>query len=566
MAEYKTDLEDVYFNLFNMLKVQDLKPDYAEEDLRAIIDEFDRFTKNEIFPTREDGDRVGVKMVEGQVRVPKSYLAAKQKFYENGWFALGMEEEWGGMPATTATYMACQSFYVGANVSFSMYPGLSKGTLNCIKMLGSDEQKRLYIPKMMDGTWGGTMCLTEAGAGSDVGATRTTATPTEDGKYKINGVKIFISSGESDLFENNIHMVLARTPGASEGLKGISLFIVPRFKIENGESNDVICTKIEEKMGIHGSATCELTFGENGGCEGYLIGEEFKGMSHMFLIMNEARLLCGLQGEAQANLVTSLSIQYAREREQFGKSIIDLPDVKRMLLKMRAMSRGMRGLVLYTADLFDNPEAEAEIALFTPICKAYCTDAGFEVCVDAVQVHGGYGYCSEYGIEQFVRDAKIATIYEGTNGIQALDFVMRKIFKDEGKEFGKLGKKIMATLAQDIPAEWQNETNLMKKNMEKVQEILARFTECYQKGKVDQVLEHSTDFLTYCGNLIVSWILLRHALEAQRLLKDGSDEQKGFYLSKIMDFKVFCAHYLVRNTSISQCVLNFPEGLTKLEI
>jgi alkylation response protein AidB-like acyl-CoA dehydrogenase len=562
MAEYKTDLEDIYFNLFNTLKVQDLKPDYGQEDLKAIVDEFDRFTKNEIYPIREEGDRIGVKMVDGQVKVPESYLNAKQKFYENGWFALGVEEEWEGMPATTATYFACQSLYVGANVSFSMYPGLTKGALNCIKTLGSEEQKSLYIPKMMDGTWGGTMCLTEAGAGSDIGATRSTAIPTENGKHKINGVKIFISSGESDLYENNIHMVLARTPNAPEGVKGISLFIVPRFKIENGESNDVKCTKIEEKMGIHGSATCELTFGENNNCEGYLIGEEHKGMANMFLIMNEARLLVGIQGEAQANLATSLTIQYAKEREQFGKSISSHPDVKRMLLKMRAMSRGMRALLLYTADLFDKPGNEGEIALLTPLCKAYCSDMGFEVCVDAVQVHGGYGYCQEYGMEQFIRDGKIATIYEGTNGIQAMDFVLRKIFRDEGKEFGKLGQKIMATLSQDTPAEWQNETNLMKKNMEKVQEILARFKET----NMDQVLENSTDFLTYCGNLTVSWILLTHALEAQRLLTEGSDEQKGFYLSKIMDFKVFCAHYLVKNTGISQCILNFPEGLSKLEI
>jgi len=566
MAEYKTDLEDVYFNLFNILKVQDLNPDYGQDDLTAIVEEFDRFTKNEVFPIRVDGDRIGVKMVEGKVVVPESYLAAKQKFYENGWFGLGMEEKWGGMPATNATYMACQSFYVGANVSFSMYPGLTKGALNCIKELGSEEQKNLYIPKMMEGTWGGTMCLTEAGAGSDIGATRTTATKVEGEKYKINGVKIFISSGESDLYENNIHMVLAKTPGAPEGVKGISLFIVPRFKLESGESNDVKCTKIEEKMGIHGSATCELTFGENGNCEGYLIGEEFKGMAHMFLIMNEARLLVGLQGEAQANLATSLSIQYAREREQFGKGIIALPDVKRMLLKMRAISRGMRGLVLHTANLFDLPDTEGEIALMTPLCKAHCSNMGFEVCVDAVQVHGGYGYCFEYGMEQFIRDAEIAKIYEGTNGIQAIDFVMRKIFKDEGKEFGKLGQKIMATLSQEIPAEWQNETNLIKKNLEKAQAILQRFKESYQAGNIDQVLENTSDFLTYCGNLTISWLLLTHALEAQKLLSEGSDEQKGYYLSKIVDFKVFCSHYLVNNTAISQTILNFPEGISKLEI
>lgn len=265
---------------------------------------------------------------------------------------------------------------IGANVSWSMYYGLTQGAMNVILKVGSQEQKDLYVPKMMEGSWGGTMCLTEAGAGSDVGNAKTTAKPLDNGQYAISGTKIFISSGESDLYENNIHLVLARTPGSPEGTKGLSLFIVPRFKINedgsNGESNNVRCTKLEEKMGLHGQATCELTFGQDGECVGELIGKEHEGIVNMFIMMNEARLLCGLQGESQANLVYMLTEQYAKERSQFGTEIINLPDVKRMLLKMRSTARGLRALCLYTGNLFDKAEkgdeqAEKEIALFTPI-------------------------------------------------------------------------------------------------------------------------------------------------------------------------------------------------------
>ncbi len=576
MAKFKTDIQDISFNLFKDLKVQEHSNELGENDLKDIIVQFDKFAENEVYSCRTIGDEEGVKLTEDKgVVVPPSFVEATKKYYENGWFALGYPEEIGGMPAPHSVSFACSSIYVGANVALSMYSGLSQGAMNVILQVGSQEQKDKFVPPMMEGRWGGTMCLTEPGAGSDVGAAKTTATPNDDGSYDIKGVKIFISSGESDIYDNNIHLVLARTPGSEEGTKGLSLFIVPRFVINDdgtsGASNSVKCTKIEEKMGIHGQATCELTFGGEGACKGWLIGKEHEGMANMFIMMNEARLLCGIQGESQANLAYELTVQYAKERSQFKSEIVHLPDVKRMLLKMRAMSRGMRSLILYTANLFDlekkgDEHAEKELALLTPVCKAYSTDEAFQVAVDAIQVHGGYGYCSEYGIEQFARDIKIATIYEGTNGIQAMDFVMRKILKDKGEAFNALGAKIQETLKSPVCAQWKNECASLMTSMQKAQTILEGYGKSAASKDFNSILASATDFLTYCGNLIVAWRLLRGAIVASEELAAGNSSEKEYLESKIVDFKVFCQHYLTRNSAIAQSILNFDQDLMKLEL
>lgn len=578
MAKYKTDLKDVNFNLFQMCNIQESASEfgYGEAELKDILVQFDKFVENEIYPTRMIGDSEGVHFVDGKVKVPESFGPLNSKFYENGWYGLGYPEDIGGMPSPYALKVACYSMAIGANVSWSMYYGLTQGAMNVILKVGSDAQKNLLVPKMMEGTWGGTMCLTEPGAGSDVGAAKTTAKPLANGKYAINGVKIFISSGESDLYSNNIHLVLAKTPGAPEGTKGLSLFIVPRFKINDdgsvGATNNVKCTKLEEKMGLHGQATCELTFGQDGECVGELIGREFEGMTNMFIMMNDARLLCGLQGESQANLVYMLTEQYAKERQQFGTEIINLPDVKRMLLKMRSTSRGLRALCLYTANLFDKAEkgdkiAEAEVALFIPICKAFCSDEGFAVSIDAIQTHGGYGFCTEYGIEQFARDIKIATIYEGTNGIQAIDFVARKILKDKAQTFFAVGKKIQAAMANPEAKVWGHETSMIGKSMEMSEKILAKFGQMAMSKNENGIFAHSTDFLNYCGNLVLSWLLLEHAIEASKLLKTAtSEEDKKYYQSKVDDFKVYCQYQLTRNIGLANSILNFDEDLTKISV
>ncbi len=574
VAQYQTDMRDIHFNLFEAYKVHQTLPGVEEDDLKVILNEYDKFVANEIFPTRRPSDQEGVKLVNGKVVVPACLKVAKQKFYENGWFGLGMSEEVGGMPAPNAIHIATSSLAAGAHVAFDMFGGLSRAALNVILAVGSDAQKAFYTEKIMSGEWGGTMCLTEAGAGSDVGAVATVATPLGGGKYKIKGTKIFISAGESELYNNNIHLVLARTPSAPQGTKGLSLFIVPRFKINaDGSlagSNNVVCTKVEEKMGIHGSPTCELNFGLNGECVGELIGKECDGMTNMFIMMNEARLMCGMQGESQANLAYMLTLQYARERSQFANELCKMPDVKRMLVRMRSLSRGMRALLLYTANLFDfahqgDAEAEMELALLTPICKAWCTEEGFNVAVEAIQVHGGYGYCSEYGIEQFARDIKITTIYEGTNGIQAMDFVMRKILKDKGETFRKVGKKIGVLLAGPAAKAWPGECALIAKGLGQAAKVLEKFGEAASKNKFEHIMEHTYNFLMFSGNLVIAWKLLEHAALAHEKLANAVGEDKAYYNSKIQDFRFFCQNQLSKNEGLYYAMFNSDFNVTSVE-
>ncbi|MCB9061997.1 MAG: acyl-CoA dehydrogenase [Halobacteriovoraceae bacterium] len=575
MAQYKTDLQDVYFNLFRLLNAQEVNADYSEQDIKDIMSEFDKFVANEIYPTRQESDQVGVKWENTKVSVPECLVPVQRGFYENGWYGLGYPEEIGGIPVPRSVMVAADAMAVGANVSFSMYYGLTRGAMNVLMAVGNDAQKEKYIPKMMTGEYGGTMCLTEADAGSDVGNLSTTAEPLGNGKYKINGVKIFISSGDNNLYDNIIHLVLARTPGAPKGPKGLSLFIVPKLVINedgtNGASNDVVCTKIEEKMGLHGQATCELAFGQNSDCIGELIGNELEGMQNMFIMMNEARLECGLQGDAQANLVYELTLQYAKERSQFQTELFKHPDVKRLLLRMRSMSRGLRSLNLYTASLFDasqkgDKDAHSELALLTPICKSYSSDYGFNVSVDAIQVHGGYGYCTEYAIEQFARDIKIASIYEGTNGIQAIDYVTRKILKDQGKTLMRLAGKIQKTLTDPNASSWPTEVALIGKSLEKAQSIVAKFAEHAQKNEFAPILEHATDFLNFSGHLVTAWLHLRSAIIAKGMIESTQGDEKLFLQSKLDDFRFFCRYYLVENAGISQKILNYNYSISDFNV
>jgi alkylation response protein AidB-like acyl-CoA dehydrogenase len=572
MAVFKTDLEDIYFNLFKDLNVAELAPDLGEDGIKDVIGQFDKFVGAEIFPNRTKADEEGVSLVDGQVKVPECYKKAKNSFYDNGWFALGQPEDIGGMPVPEVVSLACTSISTGADTSFGMYPGLTKAALNVIRLVGTQEQIDQYIPSMMEGKWGGTMCLTEAGAGSDVGALRSTAKPLDNGRHLISGTKIFISSGDNDLYDNIVHLVLARTPEGQPGTKGISLFIVPKYKIgadgSVGESNDVVCSKVEEKMGIHSQATCELQFGANGNCEGWLIGEEFDGMTNMFIMMNEARLLCAIQGEGQSSLAYSLTKQYVEERVQFGTEIGNHPDVKKNMLKMRAMCRGIRSLIYYTSHLFDSKEesAEAEVALLTPLCKAYCTDEAMLIASNAIQMHGGYGYCSEYGIEQFLRDIKISAIYEGTNAIQATDYVMRKILKDGGAAFQSLGSKIQKTLSNPVAANWEKEVASMGASMQKAVEILGVFGEKAKAKDYNGVLQHCCEFLSFSGNLIVAWRLLEHAIIAHESIDSAADAEKKYLSTKVDDFRVFCQYYLVNNISLSKLITGCDLDVASLEL
>lgn len=573
MAKYKMDHDDILFTLNDVLNVsRHERYGFDATAVKEILIEQDKFVENEIFPTRQQADEEGVRMTEEGVKVPECIKAANRGYYEMGWFALGMPEEVGGTPVPEALAAACRSLGQGANTAWSMYPGLSKGCFNVLRLVGDEYVKKTYLEKMITGVWGGTMCLTEAGAGSDVGNLKTTAKPIagKDNWFHVKGTKIFISSGESDLYENNVHLVLARTPGAPEGTKGISLFLVPRYRINEdgslGESNDVKCTSFEHKMGIHASATCVMNFGDNDQCEGYMIGKEFEGMQNMFIMMNEARLDVGLQGESQANLAYELTKQYVSERVQFKQEIVKHPDVRKTLLKMRAMARGLRGLILYSVDLIDSAhddkEQESMVGLMTPICKSFCSDQGYNLATDAVQAHGGYGYCTEYGVEQFVRDTKIAKIYEGTNGIQAIDFVMRKILKDEAKTFTKVMGEIQAAIKS---SSFTKENEIITKSMQEINQAMQFLGKFAAQKQMNNVLQGCKDFLDACSHLMVAWRLLVAANIAKEQL-DQATGNKDYLESKLVDLKIYCTQYLPQVTALTQNITLLEEDILQYDI
>ena len=439
--------------------------------LEAILTEGGRFAAEVLAPLNRIGDEHGcVRHEDGSVTTPPGFKEAWDQFIAGGWTTLSAPEEYGGQGLPQVVGTAVTEYLLSANQSFEMYHGLTQGAIASIVVKGSDEQKRTYLPNMVSGRWTGTMNLTEPHCGTDLGLLKTKAEPQADGSYRITGTKIFISSGEHDLAENIIHLVLAKIAGAPDTVKGISLFIVPKFLVNEdgslGERNGVFCGSIEEKMGIHGNSTCLLNYDE---AVGYLVGEPEKGLAAMFIMMNAARLGVGLQGLAQGEVAYQNAVTYARDRRQGRALVPELreegaradpiiihPDVRRMLMEMRAFNEGARALVLWGAlqvDISRRAQTEEEreaasdlLGLLTPVIKGYLTDKGFEAAVNAQQIYGGHGYIREWGMEQFVRDARIAQIYEGTNGIQALDLVGRKL----GANGGRAIQAFLKLIAEEI--------------------------------------------------------------------------------------------------------------------
>ncbi len=473
--DYKVDMRDVKFQLFEWLPTVKLleNPKFADwdrENVEMVLDEGLKIAQEVLAPTNEDGDRIGAQWKDGEVTLPDSFKPAYQTLCEGGWVGIINNPEYGGMGLPEVVGTAVNEFFFGANMSLSLTVLLTRGAGNMIEIFGTDDMRSIFVEKLYSGQWGGTMCLTEPQAGSDVGASKTKAVKQDDGTYLISGEKIFITAGNHDLVENIIHLVLARTPGAPAGTKGLSLFVVPKIWVNPdgslGEPNDVYCAGIEEKMGIHGSPTTSMVFGQNEKCRGWLLGEELKGMKLMFYMMNAARIEVGLQGSSLGAASHQAAVAYAKERLQSRHwtkfkdkdappvPIIEHPDVRRMLLTSKAYAEAMRALLMQTSYYIDMTHAtegeeqeryQSYVNVLTPICKAWSSHWGVMVADMCLEVYGGYGYTQEYPAEQYLRDAKIACIYEGTNGIQALDFVARKLPLGGGKPIRDLLGKAEAT-------------------------------------------------------------------------------------------------------------------------
>jgi len=439
---YHPPIHDLRFNLINVIGLDILRslPMQGELDdnlIDAVLDEAAKLARNILAPTNRSGDVNGaVRHDDGTITTAKGFKEAYQTYCAGGWNAVPFSPDYGGQGLPWTLAFCTQEMWQGANMAFGLCPLLNQGAIEAIVAHGSKEQKMFYLPKLIEGSWTGTMNLTEPQAGSDLAQICSRAEPCANGSYKIFGQKIFITYGEHDMAENIVHMVLARLPDAPEGTKGISLFIVPKY-LADGSRNDVICTGLEHKLGIHGSPTCTMQFGDKGGATGYLVGEAHQGLKHMFTMMNNARLSVGLQGVAIAERACQKAREYAAERVQNGVTIDSHPDVRRMLLTMESLTEAGRGLILQAAIALDkaragDAHAQARVDLLTPVIKSWCTDNALEITSLGVQIHGGMGFIEETGVAQYYRDARILPIYEGTNGIQAMDLVFRKIMRDKG--------------------------------------------------------------------------------------------------------------------------------------
>jgi len=542
MANLILDERDQKFVLFEMLEVDKLfekrkYEEFSKELFDMILAEAEKLAVNEVFPTLVDGDREGCRLEGGQVYVPKSFHRCYKLYCEGGWGAMTFSPEVGGQGLPYVLSVAAKDWFMH-NFAFLAYPGLSEGAAHLIETYGTEGQKNKYLEKMITGEWAGTMCLTEPNAGSDVGNLSTKAVRQPDGTFRLQGTKIFITAGDHDLSENIIHPVLARIEGDPPGTKGISIFLVPKYLVNDdgglGKRNDFGVAKIEEKMGIHGSSTCLLNFGDNGECYAELLGEEQQGMKIMFQMMNEARIAVGIQGESSASLAYLHALQYAKERLQ-GSSItqfkdpqaprvpiIQHPDVRRMLLWMKSNVESMRALIYYASlcvdrEMTEEDEAQKEkwqgiLEVLTPICKAYNSDIGFRVTETAIQVYGGYGYCSEYPVEQIMRDAKIASIYEGTSGIQALDLVGRKLPRKNGASFmallGEIGKTVKKYKEVDDLADLAGDVQDAANTLGEMGLFLAQSA---GEGNFLLPISNAYPFLIMMGKVVAGWLLLWEA-------------------------------------------------------
>jgi alkylation response protein AidB-like acyl-CoA dehydrogenase len=554
----------------------------------AILEEAGRFCEEVLQPLNRIGDEVGCKRADdGSVTTPPGFKEAYQQFVEAGWPTLTAPEEFGGQGLPQVVGTAVSEYILSANHSFEMYQGLTSGAIASLLVKGSDELKQTYVPNMVTGRWTGTMNLTEPHCGTDLGLLKTRANPNDDGSYSITGTKIFISSGEHDLAENIIHLVLAKRAGAPDNVKGISLFVVPKFLVNDdgslGERNPLECGALEKKMGIHGNATCVMNYD---GAKGWLVGEPEKGLQAMFIMMNAARLGVGLQGLAQGEVAYQNAVAYAKDRRQSralkesardanakADPIIVHPDVRRMLMEARAWNEAGRALVLWGALLVDlgrrsqdeaeRQQAEDLLGLLTPVIKGYLTDKGFQAAVHAQQVYGGHGYIREQGVEQFVRDARIAQIYEGTNGIQAMDLVGRKLPKEGGRAI----RTFLELVGRDVADAKQagDPSGLASALEPALADLQASTMWLAQNGMADpdNAGAGAYAYMDLMGLVSLGWMWLKMADASSRALSNGAGDRE-FHEAKLVTARFYAQRELPMSTALRRKIEAGAETLMKI--